>query len=319
MPNNPNTWNPLCSSKFWKNTMPEKGIFNPQNNAKLKNANKVFIRYCTGDAHMGNNASFGWEFRGQDFVTSVLNDLVQTKGFGKGPGKDTLYFGGGSAGGRGAMIHLDYVYEMLNNNDIHINNGNMNFNNDKIDIIGFLDSPLWIDIPPFSTSKFIGFNETTAGIYSYGNVTHLDEDCVNKYSVTEGWKCMFGEYRMPFIKTPYFLVASQYDEFQLLENIGHKPNTNAELEYAEMFHHKTLNVVTNLKHRKNNSGIFSWACYNHCVSINDNGYNTDTCNGITMNDAFSTFLNNYNDVPLNENDFWFDSCEGFNCGKGCNP
>ena len=29
------------------------------------------------------------------------------------------------------------------------------------------------------------------------------------------------------------------------------------------------------------------------------------------------FLNNYNDVPLNENDFWIDSCQGFNCGKGC--
>jgi hypothetical protein len=44
---------------------------------------------------------------------------------------------------------------------------------------------------------------------------HLDAACVAAQSANDNsvddatWRCLFGQYRMPFVKTPYLLVASQ--------------------------------------------------------------------------------------------------------------
>ena len=40
---------------------------------------------------------------------------------------------------------------------------------------------------------------------------------------------------MPFVKTPYLMVASQADAFQLGEDVGHMPKTKQELAYAQTF------------------------------------------------------------------------------------
>lgn len=61
-------------------------------------------------------------------------------------------FAGGSAGSRGAMIHMDYVPQML---------AEAGANPDGIAVVGFMDSPLWIDIPPFQGSSFPGFRAVT--------------------------------------------------------------------------------------------------------------------------------------------------------------
>ena len=68
----------------------------------------------------------------------MLKHLVENKGLGSGLGgrRDRLIFGGASAGARGAMVHLDYVQEML---------GEAASN---VDVVGFLDSPAWIDKEP---------------------------------------------------------------------------------------------------------------------------------------------------------------------------
>jgi hypothetical protein len=46
---------------------------------------------------------------------------------------------------------------------------------------------------------------------------------------------MHYRYRMPFIKTPYMMVASQSDAFQIGMDIGHRPVTKEELAYAQKF------------------------------------------------------------------------------------
>jgi len=101
-------------------------------------------------------------FKGRIVIESVLSDLVDQKGLGSGPFKDTLIFGGGSAGGRGAMMHLDYVSEMLGPQA-----------SPNVDVVGFLDSPLWIDYPPFNPD-FEGFVVRTKGVFENMNVTHTD-------------------------------------------------------------------------------------------------------------------------------------------------
>lgn len=90
---------------------------------------------------MGNraasNSTFGWQFRGQKVVEGVLNTLQADRGL--GAKEQTLVFSGCSAGGRGAMVNLDYVMGMLANGVT---------GNSKINLVGVLDSPLWVDIAP---------------------------------------------------------------------------------------------------------------------------------------------------------------------------
>jgi len=253
---------------------------------------------------MGNAAAMGWQFRGEVVVQSVLSDLVARHGLGHGSQKHTLIFGGGSAGARGAMVHLDYVSGML---------GSVA---PKVNVVGFLDSPAWIDMAPFRSS-FIGFPSVTQHVHSYANVSHLGSSCIAKYA-NEPWKCMYGQYRLPTLSTPYFLVASQYDAFQLGVNVGHKPNSSAEKAYAEKFANRTRALVTMIKKDKPENAVFSWACYNHDISCNYFGYNRDTCDpsGTTMATAFHEFLGlspTSSTPPLQ----FMDKCTTFACGGGC--
>ena len=63
----------LCSSSVWSQTLDLEGIMEPTAVLpSLATANKVFVRYCTSDAHMGNagpsSSSFGWHFRGAEVI-----------------------------------------------------------------------------------------------------------------------------------------------------------------------------------------------------------------------------------------------------------
>ena len=104
-----------CSSLLWSDVHNASGIL-ASTQPRLANAHKVYVPYCTSDAHMGNAVAYGMQFRGAVVVRSVLDDLVRRRGLG-GRGlaapPDRLLFGGVSAGARGAMVHLDYVRGML--------------------------------------------------------------------------------------------------------------------------------------------------------------------------------------------------------------
>ena len=107
----------LATSTVWTNTVSMGGLFstNP-NKTALSGANKAYLRYCTGDAHMGNRdasaQTFGFNFHGSRTVAAALSLLVRQYRLGSSPGQ-TLLFGGGSAGGRGVMANLDFLPGLL--------------------------------------------------------------------------------------------------------------------------------------------------------------------------------------------------------------
>lgn len=107
----------LASSSGWTPTVSMAGLFSTSaNKTALPGAHKAYLRYCTGDAHMGNrdasDASFGFNFHGSRTVAAALLLLVREHGLGSKPGQ-TLLFGGGSAGGRGVMANLDFLAGLL--------------------------------------------------------------------------------------------------------------------------------------------------------------------------------------------------------------
>jgi hypothetical protein len=272
----------------------------PANDTQLKDANKAFVPYCTSDAHMGNAAAFGMQFRGSVVVGAVLKEMVK-KGLGAGPARHTLIFGGQSAGGRGAMVHLDYVQDML---------GPAAAKN--TDVFGLLDSPLYIDIPPYPGTGFIGFRAECQGIHSFANITNLGKECMTAHS-NETWKCIMGQYRVPQIQTPYLLVAAEYDAYQLGRNKIYYPDAS-QLKYAEDFANRTAALMKSIRaqwpeHAGKQNAVYSRACYEHATSLTGTGFDkSTTMSKVTMDEAMSAFLNGTGKLE------WVDNCQGYSCG-----
>lgn len=302
-PSSPSTGS-LCSSTKYEATISPNGLFYPMDDEILANANKAYVKYCTSDAHMGNGEGFGFQFRGGVVVQAVLKDLIATHGLGGGTGRDLVIFGGGSAGGRGSMVHLDYVSEMLGSAASHV------------DVVGFLDSPAWIDIEPISES-FPGFPYIVQHVHSYANVEHLGSACTEAYP-NDLWKCMYGQYRLPTLTTPFFLVASQADAYQLGNNVGHKPRalSTKEQSYAKNFAVLTKDLVASVKASSSANAVYSWQCYNHCVGANHDGFDEFTVNGNTMGEALQQFLG-WLPETTSPALSWIDTCTDFACGSGC--
>jgi len=97
-------------------------------------------------------------------------------------------------------------------------------------VVGFLDSPYWMDFRPAPSSGFAGFlyqerlkyylmNTTGTHIRSclhsratvvtvctdVVSVGVLSDECMTVYALAP-WKCQLGQYRMPFVKTSFFVV-----------------------------------------------------------------------------------------------------------------
>jgi hypothetical protein len=131
-------------------------------------------------------------------VYAVFDDLMTSMGLASGA---QVLFGGCSAGARGALVHLDNIAAWMNTYGIEVR--------------GLLDSGLWIDFQPLTNTGMGGTLVNQAEyVYGFANVSSvIPEDCAQAFPGEE-WKCIFPQYRMPFVKTSYFLSASSFDDFQ---------------------------------------------------------------------------------------------------------
>lgn len=88
-----------------------------------------------------------WKFRGQNNVRAMITHLIKEQGLGanNNENKDYVVFGGASAGGRGAMTHLDHVADTLSKYNVRV--------------LGHLDSPLYLDLATLKPSTTSGLNQ----------------------------------------------------------------------------------------------------------------------------------------------------------------
>ena len=167
---------------------------------------------------------------------------------------DKVLFSGCSAGSRGAMFTLDYVQAMLPPG--------------SPPVVGFLDSPLWVDVQPLEDS-IVPLEEQTQLIFAMINASaRIPAACAAAYPGDEGWKCLYGQYRLPFVETPYLMSASQFDKYQLPYNEGgNPPYVGANLSYANAFQTAVRSVVLDLPTASQpRSAVYSSACFKHCTS-----------------------------------------------------
>ena len=207
----------------------------------LWGANKAYLGYCSSDAYMGDaeasDATWGYHFRGQRLVYTLIQYLFDKHDLGSAT---TIYLTGTSAGARGLMTLVDKLVATVLPASAKV--------------IALLDSPYYLDVVPYSNSESKGFQYQEQQKYLYFNTAGvISAECGAVYPANSGeqWKCQFGEYRMPFVRTPYFLVASQYDKYQLQELTGLQGaedySTDASaVAYAEAFGQQDRHGMRNL-------------------------------------------------------------------------
>jgi len=214
---------------------------------------------------------------------------------------DRVVYGGGSAGARGAFVTMDWIASMPSIVG-------------KASVVGLLDSGFWIPISPHpSNVGWASFGQQMRSSYNMINASFLLGDtCSQKYLGEEQWKCLMPAYRVKFVRTPYFIVHSQYDKFALTMNLwGHYSFAVPPPRLLPWVFSYRQEVRRYLPEPTNNSGkvVFSPASYFHCV-VTTPQFWTTVANGTLLSDALEQWLDNpYTSRRMCE------SCQGFDCGS----
>jgi hypothetical protein len=239
---------------------------------------------------MGNNdpnEESPYFFKGQGVIDGVVADLM-SKGMGEDASQEyELIFAGCSAGGRGVMANCDRVGAALPSN---------------IKYRCIMDSAYWIDIPPITDR--VTLQEQTELVRVQANTSaNIPDDCRAAHAGEE-WKCMLGQYRFPFIRTPYFLHHGQYDSFGVGNYLGKAVSDQIELEWTFPFIPKKEDYSKIedwrdffLAHIKDiptssqpHSALFSPACTTHCASVSNNFWNLKIRHKTSMSQAVEEWL-----------------------------
>ena len=315
-----------ASSKNWPDKVTAQGLLGQYDYAEV-----VYVYYCTSDAHVANSTikrasgsqPAEWQFRGRVVIDAAMKYLrmrgLGVHGEGKslhdsgfsGGGDQKLVFAGGSSGARGAMWLYDDVRQ----------------NFPGVEVLGVFDSPLWTQQPIFANDFLFGVALDLQKSYS-GHLVHVslrenvklfaktfadsltpsifDQECLKHFRSDESWKCLLGEYRLPFVKPPYFISASQYDEFFLSYSMGGPllvlSPTAAAQAYRENYRFEIRKSLASAR-----GSVYSSACYRHVLS-SSNDYYTSTAECPALSSAVDQFLRK----PHRKVGYISD-CEGFDC------
>lgn len=246
-------------------------------------------------------------FRGRDIVSAIFADLVATQGLGAVPDTRVLY-GGCSAGARGAMFNLDRVASTLLP-ALLPTPGNL------ARVGGLLDSAFWVDMAPLDASV-VPFAQQARDVVTLANASSADQAACAAVYPGEAWKCIFGQYLVPFVQSDFFLHAYQYDQFQLSSDIAKPvPKSPAELAYAETFRNNTRvdfarDVVTPNGPGKN--AALLPACYKHC-NTEGSTFATLITNGQSLEAALVSWWTGSGAAAQ----YIVENCTGLNCGSTC--
>ena len=284
----------LCSSQAYNQTMRVDGILH-SSSPELGSANKVYVRYCSSDAFLGNASAFGLQFRGQAIVQAVLADLVVRRGLGRPRSargglapveRDVLVLAGSSSGSYGAMAHLDYVPAMLGAHGAR-----------HVHVVGLLDSALVLLEPPADDAAndpqaaLVGRDDVPSRFALMDEYLHSarhGDACLAAHapppgtnaSATAGihsmrWKCLLGRHRLPHLSTPYLLAGSQYDTLQVASLLGTQPGVHprdkgeeaSAAHLARILVHEARKVQREAASRNVSVGLFFPACFDHATTL----------------------------------------------------
>jgi len=193
----------LDSPEIW--VAPEGLLSNDSiQNPDFYNANHVMIHYCSSDLWSGNKTRPGpqgpFHFRGRKIFRSVIRDLMNKSAPNLTEQGTEILLQGGSAGGVGVMVNLDWLAEQLPSAKVR----------------GFNDGG-WI---PFET-RFTSFIEESIfkGVRTWKGGPDKDCAIANRKNKSS---CYISTV-LPYLKTPIFVQQSQRDPFFPYAWLDHTP------------------------------------------------------------------------------------------------
>merc|ERR1712232_445443 len=286
------------------------GIFDANTKNPMTNLYIAFVRTCSNDAFMGDRSphndtekpGLSWHFRGKSIIEAVFTDLRKHMSMGN-RSTDRVIFGGCSSGARGALTSLDWVASSgLAGN---------------ASVVGLMDSPVWLPLQPLLKSV-VPFTNQTQMFLNFTNASAVathPADCQAVYAEND-WKCLQGSFRLPFVKTGFFLTQSQYDLFGISMNVFGRfapfiPLNRKQREFAEAYRRE---IVKYFPVPKPGSGqtIYSTACYTHCSLSSHTSYKIKA-DGVGLVHLLQRWINTKS--PDERTGYLVDRCKGFNCGR----
>jgi len=289
---NGDTW--LASSVNWPPAHTFNGGIFQMTDTPWEDANLVYVPYCSSDAHMGDTeVEFPFygvqQFRGRRLAREAVKRLVGMKE------NQEVIFGGTSAGGRGSMVLVDFIQELVHESST---------------IYGLHDSGAYQDIEPH-----------ISGYYPFGSQCHdayhmfsppISAQCSAVHGPDNLYKCVCGEYMLPHVMTPSQVIIHQYDLYQLIMDIGHEPQfwTEDMCRYAEdPFRVGMLSTVEDIWENENHI-VFAPACYEHGLLIGERFQNIKV-GGVSAQEQLLAWLEDQTRLRA------VSTCGGVNCQATC--
>ena len=139
------------------------------------------------------------QYRGRRLARAAVSQLV-----GNTRENQKIVFGGTSAGGRGSMVLVDHLHDLLHPSSR---------------VYGLHDSGAYQDIPPYDPG-YTPFGDQCLHAYSRYQPP-ISPTCAHTYP--DQWQCVCGEYMLPRLETPSQVVIYTYDSYQLSNDLGTSP------------------------------------------------------------------------------------------------
>jgi hypothetical protein len=236
-------------------------------------------------------ATFNFAFRGQRIIAATLADLAAQRGL---DGAAQVLFGGCSAGARGALFNLDYMQALLP---------------PGAGLKGLIDSALWIDVTPPDAAE-VSLQTQTQNVYNLVSPqARIPDACAAQYAGEE-WKCLYGQYRLPFVQTPYIINAAQFDSFQMLYDLGGSaPTSRSQVAFADSFQAATVQALQAAV--RSGNAVFSSTCLVHCLTADTEDFTTYNANGVSIASALNSWYF-AGQTPVD-----ISSCQGYPCVQQC--
>jgi len=278
---------PLGSSKSYPQTAElNSGYFSPDvnENPLMYNWNMVYLKYCDGGSFSGNNesaTSYNNEklyFRGFRVLTAMHQDLVASKNLNSA---SDVVISGCSAGGLATYLHVDWWRSLLPG---------------STRVVGMPDSGFFLDFegPP-------RYHTLMIWTFTWMNATDgVNQECIKKYSTTGNtWNCFFAQHTSPFIKTPIFPLQSEYDSWQVGNDLGSSDPSQVNT-YGTLL---TNLVKTQVLDTNPQNSVFLDSCYHHCGD-----WNTIKIGGLTQAQAFKEWYQGSKNVWVQGKPYPCQSC-----------
>eukprot|EP00048_Salpingoeca_helianthica_P024201 m.30495 g.30495 ORF g.30495 m.30495 type:complete len:442 (-) comp9246_c0_seq1:86-1411(-) len=213
-------------------------------NPQMYNWNAVLLRYCDGNSFSGTNSTLTpyknltLHFRGKHILEAVINSLLTDRGLDHAT---DVVISGSSAGGLATFIHCDHWHGRVTAAT-------------RAKLVCMPDSGFFLDYqgtPQYHSGMIWAF-------YQQNSTSGVNQDCIAS-NVGQEWKCMFAPNTAPHVKTPLFALQSQYDSWQVKNDLDSTNTTVINAWGKTLTSLVKSNLLANPIH-----GVFLDSCLHHC-------------------------------------------------------